>query len=56
MKAGREHRVPLPERAVEILSTLAETKIGDHVFPGAQQERDPRGRRCRSWANGYVIL
>ncbi len=37
MKAGREHRVPLPERAVEILTGLAETKIGDHVFPGAKR-------------------
>jgi integrase len=37
MKAGREHRIPLPERAGEILSTLAETKIGDFVFPGAKR-------------------
>ena len=37
MKAGREHRVPLSERAVEILTGLAETKIGDFVFPGAKR-------------------
>lgn len=39
MKAGREHRVPLPDRAVEILSTLAKTKIGEFVFPGAKRDR-----------------
>jgi integrase len=33
MKSGREHRVPLPERAVEILQRLAETRIVDTVFP-----------------------
>jgi integrase len=37
MKAGREHRVPLCERAVEILTGLAEMKIGDFVFPGAKR-------------------
>jgi integrase len=34
MKAGREHRVPLSERAVEIVSRLAEAKQGRFVFPG----------------------
>ena len=37
MKAAREHRVPLSERAVEILSALAAVKIGDYVFPGAKR-------------------
>jgi integrase len=37
MKAGREHRVALCERAVEILSGLSQTKVGDHVFPGAKR-------------------
>ena len=37
MKAGREHRVPLTDRAVEILSGLAETRLGDCVFPGAKR-------------------
>lgn len=37
MKAGREHRVPLPDRAVEILSALAAASTGDHVFPGAKR-------------------
>jgi integrase len=34
MKAGREHRVPLSGRAVEILEKLAETRWSDLVFPG----------------------
>ncbi len=36
MKAGREHRVPLPPRALEILRTLAQIPRGpaDIVFPG----------------------
>jgi hypothetical protein len=34
MKAGREHRVPLSERAVEIVRTLAKAKRGPFVFPG----------------------
>jgi integrase len=34
MKAGREHRVPLSARAVQILEKALESRIGDHVFPG----------------------
>jgi integrase len=34
MKSGREHRVPLSARAVEILEKLAETRWNDLVFPG----------------------
>jgi integrase len=34
MKAGREHRVPLSPRAVEILNKAAESKTGAYVFPG----------------------
>lgn len=36
-KAGREHRVPLTERAVEILSALAQVRTGDYVFSGARR-------------------
>jgi integrase len=39
MKAGREHRVPLSERAVAILKQLAEIKTGDFVFPGQSKDR-----------------
>ncbi|MEI8396285.1 MAG: integrase arm-type DNA-binding domain-containing protein [Rhodospirillaceae bacterium] len=33
MKAAREHRVPLSERALDILRTMAEHRQGDVVFP-----------------------
>ena len=39
MKAGREHRVPLSERAMAILERLFEARTGDVVFPS------PRGNR-----------
>jgi integrase len=34
MKAGREHRVPLPARALEIVKRLSATRAADFVFPG----------------------
>jgi integrase len=34
MKAAREHRVPLSNRAVEILQVLYATRTDDFVFPG----------------------
>lgn len=34
MKAGREHRVPLSGRALEIVRALHEVRLGDFVFPG----------------------
>jgi integrase len=34
MKAGREHRVPLSDRAKTILEAMAAVRAGDLVFPG----------------------
>ena len=34
MKAGKEHRVPLSDRAATILMALKEMRAGDFVFPG----------------------
>jgi integrase len=34
MKGAREHRVPLSDRALAILTELALTRTGDFVFPG----------------------
>jgi integrase len=34
MKGGREHRVPLSERALAIVKTMHEGRSGDFVFPG----------------------
>jgi integrase len=39
MKAGREHRVPLSERAKEILTAMGQVRTGDLVFPGRKQNR-----------------
>lgn len=37
MKQGREHRVPLAGRAVEILREMKERAVDDFVFPSAKQ-------------------
>jgi integrase len=34
MKAGKEHRVPLSTRAVEILTAMKTAAAGEHIFPG----------------------
>ena len=34
MKNGKEHRVPLSTRAVEILLKMKATATGEHIFPG----------------------
>jgi len=39
MKAGREHRVPLSGRAVEILMTMQQKRLSDFVFPGMKAGR-----------------
>lgn len=38
MKAGREHRVPLTDRAVAILNEMKERATDDLVFPGARSK------------------
>jgi integrase len=44
-KRGREHRVPLSDRAVAILSGLERLPDNPHVFPGGKRGRglNPRG-------------
>lgn len=39
MKAGREHRIPLCDRAVAIVKSLSEAKTGDFVFPGSDGKK-----------------
>jgi len=34
MKAGKEHRVPLSPRCLEILLKMKATAMGEHIFPG----------------------
>jgi integrase len=40
MKAGREHRVPLSDRAVNILHTMNATRQNEFVFPGHSIEKN----------------
>jgi integrase len=37
MKAQREHRVPLSDRAVQIIEEMQKAKRGDYVFPGGRE-------------------
>jgi len=39
MKAGREHRVPLSDRALAILQQMAKARINEFVFPGIRKGR-----------------
>jgi integrase len=39
MKSGREHRVPLSERALVILVELHEARMSEFVFPGLKRGR-----------------
>jgi integrase len=39
MKAGREHRVPLSQRATDILVRLAEQRSGNFVFQGQRRDK-----------------
>jgi integrase len=39
MKAGREHRVPLSERALEILDTIEPLRTGEYIFPSRARGR-----------------
>jgi len=39
MKAGKEHRVPLSPRAMEIIELMAATRQNDFVFPGQKPKK-----------------
>jgi integrase len=39
MKGGRPHRVPLSDRASEIIKVLAEVKCSDFIFPGNKPKK-----------------
>jgi len=39
MKAGREHRVPLSARTIEIIERMAAIRTSDFVFPGQRRGR-----------------
>jgi integrase len=50
MKAAREHRVPLSERALVILEKLGDAKTSDYVFPS------PRGRKPLSHVSMAKVM
>jgi integrase len=39
MKGRREHRVPLSDRAVQILKAMQSRKVSEFIFPGSKQNR-----------------
>ena len=39
MKAGREHRIPLSDAAIEVLKRMKEHYVSDFVFPGTKQDK-----------------
>jgi integrase len=39
IKAGREHRVPLSPRALDIVEAMRLIRVSDYVFPGYRAER-----------------
>lgn len=39
MKGGRTHRVPLSDRAVEIVSTMKQIQTSEYLFPGPNLQR-----------------
>ena len=41
MKAGREHRVPLCERAIKIYQIMASAKQNEYLFPGQSPRKNP---------------
>lgn len=39
MKGGREHRVPLSDRAIAILAEMQTKRLNDFVFPGVSEQK-----------------
>jgi integrase len=39
MKGGREHRVPLSDRALQILKAMQTRKVSGFIFPGSKPDR-----------------
>lgn len=39
MKAGRDHRVHLSKRALEVLKEMQSQRVGDYVFPGKRESK-----------------
>ena len=54
MKADKEHRVPLSDRAMALVAEMAAIRSGPYVFPGAKADRALSNMallmRCGAWA------
>ena len=60
MKAKKEHRVPLTDRALEILKPLHEARVSNYVFPGHKPNRPLSSMAMamlmrRMKANAYTV-
>jgi integrase len=55
MKAGREHRVPLSDRALKIVERMAEIRTGDLVFAGQRQRRPLSGTTLAALVPGATV-
>src|ERR1700731_2385737 len=55
MKAGREHRVPLSSRAVEIVERMAEVRTGELVFAGQRRRRPLSGATLAALVLGATV-
>ncbi len=42
-KAAREHRIPLPDRALSVLREMDAARTGEHVFPGRNPKKPLSG-------------
>jgi len=58
MKAGKIHRVPLTDRALEIIKTLHKVRVSEFVFPGRdkmQLSNMSLAMLLRETAEGYTV-
>jgi integrase len=55
MKAHKIHRVPLPDRAIQILREMAELKVGEYVFPGERKDAEGKQRPLSQMALAMAL-
>lgn len=60
MKAGKEHRVPLSDRALSIVTDLSQAKVSDYIFAGQKKGRPLSGMSMqmlmrRMKADAYTV-
>ncbi len=55
MKGGREHRIPLASRALEILDAVEPLQTGDYIFPGKKAGRPLSPSTLKAYLAGLKI-